>query len=156
MKIRSLFILVGLAIGFIVPAFSQQKDTVDPEIAQQIRAVLTKYDETFNKNDTAALAALFTEDGLFVTANDGTCYGRQAIEKWEADNYQRWHPSDLVHTVDQLIAVGNGVLAVGKYGCAVHRTGGRSKHLVGHYSWVLVREGDTWKIREEKASDESF
>jgi uncharacterized protein (TIGR02246 family) len=112
--------------------------------------VLLKYDETFSKHDTAALAALFTKDGVFVSANDGTFHGRQAIEKYEADNYRRWHPSDLVHAVDQLIAVGNDVRAVGKYGCAVNETDGRSKHIVGHYSWVLVREGDTWKIHKEE------
>jgi hypothetical protein len=32
MKIRLLLALVGLAIGFALPAFAQQKDTVDPQI----------------------------------------------------------------------------------------------------------------------------
>ena len=35
MKIRSLLALAGLAISFAVPTFAQQKDTVDPRIAQQ-------------------------------------------------------------------------------------------------------------------------
>jgi hypothetical protein len=31
--------LVGLAISFAVAAFAQRKDTVDPKIAEQIRAL---------------------------------------------------------------------------------------------------------------------
>ena len=32
MKIRFLFALVGLAIGFALPTFAQQKETVDPQL----------------------------------------------------------------------------------------------------------------------------
>ena len=38
MKIRLAAALVGLAIGFTAPTLAQQKDTVDPQIVQQIRA----------------------------------------------------------------------------------------------------------------------
>jgi hypothetical protein len=54
MKIRLLFALAGLAITFTAPVFAQQKDTVDPQIAEQVRA-LAQYDEAFNKNDATAL-----------------------------------------------------------------------------------------------------
>jgi hypothetical protein len=36
MKIRCLLALVGSAIGFALPTFAQQKDTVDPQIAEAI------------------------------------------------------------------------------------------------------------------------
>src|SRR5438876_8305394 len=35
MKIRLLLALAGFAIGFVLPTFAQQKDTVDPRIIQQ-------------------------------------------------------------------------------------------------------------------------
>ena len=66
MKIRLLGTLVGLAIGFTVPAFAQEKDTVDPEVRQQIEAAQKKVDEAYNKHDAAALAALFTQDAVQV------------------------------------------------------------------------------------------
>ena len=80
MKIRLAVALVGLAIGSVLPTFAQQKDTVDPQIAQQIRALGVKYDEAFNKNDAAAVAALYKEDAVWRTPH-GTFTGRQAIEK---------------------------------------------------------------------------
>jgi hypothetical protein len=56
MKIRLAVALVGLAIGFAVLVFAQQKDTVDPKIAEQIRALMTKWDEAFNSSAPGALA----------------------------------------------------------------------------------------------------
>jgi Domain of unknown function (DUF4440) len=76
MKIRFLLTLVGLAISFAVPTFAQQKDTVDPQLRETLVALVKEYDETFNKNDAAALAALFTEDAIFVTDAGPLTVGR--------------------------------------------------------------------------------
>ena len=46
---------------------AQQKDTVDPQTAQKILAITLAYNEASGNSDAAAIAALFTEDGLFVT-----------------------------------------------------------------------------------------
>jgi hypothetical protein len=42
MKIRLLPVLAGLAISFALPTFSQQKDTGDSQIAQQVRVLAAK------------------------------------------------------------------------------------------------------------------
>ena len=83
MKIRFLLVLVGLAISFALPSFAQEKNTVDPEVHQQIEALLAKADEAYNKHDAAALAAGYTEDAVFVGGGGGPepHYVRQAIEK---------------------------------------------------------------------------
>jgi hypothetical protein len=39
MKTRSLLILARLAISFALPSFAQQKETVDPQVAEQVRAL---------------------------------------------------------------------------------------------------------------------
>ncbi|MGB9275312.1 MAG: nuclear transport factor 2 family protein [Terrimicrobiaceae bacterium] len=100
MKIRLLGALVGLLISFALPIFAQQKETVDPQTIEQIIAVGKKYDEAENNNDAASLAALFTEDAVFVT-NTGPVYGRQAIEKWFRDDFQEWRHSNKLHKDDQ-------------------------------------------------------
>ncbi len=100
MKIHSLVTLVGLAISFALTTFAQQKDTADPRIVQQrdllgVPKALDEFgeinqglDEAYNKNDAAAVAALFTEDALLV-GPDGMFSGRQDIEKRYADTFQR-------------------------------------------------------------------
>jgi hypothetical protein len=107
MKIRLLVALAGLAISFALPTFAQQKDTVDPKIDQQIRALAMKYVEAFNRNDAAALAALYSEDAVWRTPQ-GTFSGRKAIEKHYADyQFHTWHSDKQVLKVDRVIAVGN-------------------------------------------------
>ena len=56
MKMRLVVALVGLAISFAVPCYTQQKDTGDPKVAQQIRALAVNYDEAFNRSDSGGLA----------------------------------------------------------------------------------------------------
>jgi len=51
MKIRLVVALVGLAISFPLPTFAQEQNGVDPELRQQIEAVLAKYEDAYNKND---------------------------------------------------------------------------------------------------------
>jgi hypothetical protein len=64
MKKRLVVPLVGLAFSFALPTFAQEKDTVDPEVRQQIEAVLMKFDEAYNKHDAAEIAALYTQDAV--------------------------------------------------------------------------------------------
>jgi hypothetical protein len=54
-KMRLLPTLAGLAMGFAVPLFAQEQNTVDPEVRQQIEAVLMKLAEAYNKHDLAAI-----------------------------------------------------------------------------------------------------
>jgi uncharacterized protein (TIGR02246 family) len=147
--------LIGLAIGFTMPIVAQQKDTVDPQITQQIRVLAMKYDEAFNKSDAAAVAALYTEDAIYV-AHHGTFHGRQAIEKTYANYFQHWHSINQVSTVDRVIAVGNDVRAFGTWTCGFQDTNGAPKKDGGRYRWLLVRQGDTWKIRTNTNRSSNF
>jgi hypothetical protein len=120
MKICLLLALVGLVIGFTVPALAQQKEsTPDPQLRQQLVAFAKKYDEAFNNNDAAAAAALYTEDAVIVPET-GPVNGRQAIEKWYADGLQKWHDSN--HLVTDSRATGQRFIFVGamigRFGCS--------------------------------------
>jgi uncharacterized protein (TIGR02246 family) len=126
--------------------FAQQANAVDPRTAQEIRALAMKYDEAINKQDPAAVAALYTENAVYV-AHHGTFHGRQAIEKTYADYFQHWHSINHVSTVDRVIAVGIDVRALGTWSSAFQDTNGVPRKDRGHYRWLLVRKGDVWEIR---------
>jgi uncharacterized protein (TIGR02246 family) len=141
MKIRLLGALVGLAIGFTVPAFAQEKDTVDPEVRQQIEAAQKKVDEAYNNHDAAALAALFTQDAVQVWlgwTGGAEASGQQAIEKRYAVDFAS-APS-AVRELVQVYAIGNDICAIAEYKSMVWK---------GHIVTIYVREGDDWKIRLE-------
>jgi uncharacterized protein (TIGR02246 family) len=143
MKMRFLLTLVGLAFGSAVPALAQEQNTVNPEVRQQIEAVLVKFDEAFNKNDAAATAALFTQDAVHVIrtwSEGGLASGQQAIEKRLAVEFAS-SPSNLSHKLLQVYAIGNDICAITEWSLPPVDT-------KGHYEvTIYVREADTWKIR---------
>jgi ketosteroid isomerase-like protein len=148
MKMRLLLTLVGLAIIFALPTFAQQKDTVDSQIAEQ---VTKKFDEAFNNGDAAALAALYTEDAVFVTPQ-GPVFGREAIEKHFAGVFQQGHFSNHLNKDDQgsphmIGTAGNEVWRSGEWSFTLQGKSGGPIQLKGYWGAINVREGDTWRIR---------
>jgi len=151
MKIR-LLALVGLAISFALPTFAQQKETVDPKITEQLIALAKKFDDAFNNNDAAAVAALFTKDGVMVT-DTGPVYGPEAIEKYQAEVFKNGHFSNHIGKADQY-----GAHMIGTDGKQVWRNGewsltwqgktGDPEQVKGYWSAIEVLDTDgVWKDR---------
>jgi uncharacterized protein (TIGR02246 family) len=141
MKKRLLYALVGLAIGFAVPTFAQEQNTVDPEVRQQIEALLMKFGEAFNKHDPAAIAALYTQNAIRLESwwSEGAL-GQQAIEKSYAGMLASM-PGEFVGHVAQVYAIGNDMCVITK-----DSEGALWK---GYKTWICNRDADTWKIRME-------
>ena len=141
MKIALIITLAGLAIGFAVPAFAQEPNTVDPEVRQQIEAVLKKFDEAFSKHDAAAIADLFTLEAMEVGEKEwgggGTVSGQQDIAKRYAADFAS-SPPDLVSKLIQVYAIGGEVSTILEW-----IRGG----LKGYNVRIYVRGADTWNIR---------
>ena len=148
LRIRFLHALLGLAISFAVATFAQQKGTVDEEIAQQVRALASNYDAAFNKQDAVTVAGLYAEDAVFNTP-EGTFHGRQAIEELYAKHYfGEVHSKNVVTVVNEAISAGNEVHAAGTWSDTFEEPSTGTIHAEGTYSWVLLHDGDTWRIRE--------
>ena len=143
MRIRSLLTLVGFAVGFAAPAIAQEQNTIDPEVRQQIEAVLAKYEDAYNKNDAAAIAALYTADAAEVfneyTAGGGSACGREAIQQTYAGQFAS-SPLKLSFKLVQVYAIGDDV-------CAVSEFSRQLRSGKGYNAKILVREPDGWKIR---------
>ena len=123
--------------------FEPQNYTADPKTAKEIRAFVREFDTRFNKNDPVPVAALCTEDAVQIGPEGPIC-GRQAIEKKYADLFQRWHPTDIVCTVDQVSAIGNVSWNSGGWSCTLQGENGPLP-IKGYRLDILVREGDVWK-----------
>ena len=153
MKTRSLLSLAGLAIGFALPAFCQERDAaVDAQIVQQLHAIGKKSDQAFLKGDAVALAALYTEDAILVI-DTGPVYGRQAIEKYYADQFQevRYFRHDTKYdpiSPRPIGTDGNVVWENGEWSGAFFLQGEDcGPHQVrGYFASINVREGNTWRV----------
>jgi hypothetical protein len=136
---KHLAALVGLAISFVLPTFAEEKIAVDPEVRQQIEALLMKYDEAYNNHDVAAVAALFTPMAVEVLGwetGGGAASGQQAIEQRYA--------VDLAGAMNNHVSKLVQVYPIGSEVCAIIR--------VSVAQWkntavrIYVRDADTWKI----------
>ena len=149
MKIRLVVALVGLAISFALPTFDQQKDTPDPQLREKLIAAIKKRTDALDKNDAAAVAANFTENGILVTP-DGPIFGRDSIEKYYVGVFNRVQLSDNLAPVDDdsphiIGTAGNQMWATGKYSATVKGQNFGPVEAKGY--WSVIREGDDWKIR---------
>src|SRR6516225_7122423 len=138
MKTRLLGALVGLAISLALPTFAQQTNTPDPQLREQLLALIKKFDVAWNNNDAAALAALYTKDAVEVT-NEGPIYGREAIEKHYADLFQKVHFSNHLGTLDQtsphaICTDGNTVWENGEWSLTYQVKGGDPVQDKGYHS----------------------
>jgi uncharacterized protein (TIGR02246 family) len=150
MKIRLIVAFVGLAISFALPTFAQQTNSPDPQLRQRYIALVKKYGDALNKNDAAAVAALFTEDGVFVT-DTGPVIGQPAIEKHHSDLFKQIHLSNSLITVDEdsphiiVGTAGNELWAAGAWSATIQ--GQNFGPIQTKAYWSMIREGDDWKIR---------
>ena len=141
MRIRLLvaIAILGLAMGFALPVLAQDKNTVDPQVRQQIEAVLKKFQEAFNNRDLATIAALHTQDAIEVRSwafvEWCTHSGRQAIEKMFETDFKS-NPGKMANKLVQLYPIGDAVCEI-----ADSDVGGRKNNTMVIY----VRDGDTWK-----------
>jgi uncharacterized protein (TIGR02246 family) len=151
MKTRLVVPLVGLAISFALPTYAQQKDLADPQTTQKILALCKANEEGHNNHDGAAIAAVYTRDAVLVTT-EGLIIGRQAIQKYYTELYQRWHSKNLIVKVDgngpHLIGTaGNELWATGEWSDTGQGKNGEPLPIKGYWACIYVREGDDWKIR---------
>jgi len=153
MKIRRAVVLVGLAISFALPTVAQQKETVDPQIVQQLHAIAKNSDEAFLMGDAAAVASFFTEDAVLLN-DTGPIYGRQAIEKYYGNVFSYLHYFGHHTTYDStsphaIGTDGNGVWENGEWRSALAPRGEDCgpHEIRGYFASVKVREGNTWKVR---------
>jgi uncharacterized protein (TIGR02246 family) len=152
MSTRLLLAIAAFVIGFVQPVLAQKNDTVDPKVEQQIRVLATQYDEALKKNDATALGALFSEDAV-LSGLHGRFKGRQAIENFHSQQvFGRWHVNNRVTTVDRVVSASDEVSSSGRWSETVRSNG--SKNVGGTYSWLLIRDGDSWKIRMATYSEQ--
>jgi ketosteroid isomerase-like protein len=151
MQIRLAVTLVALATSLALPTFAQQTSTPDPLLRQVADALSKKFNEAWNNNDAAALAALFTKDAVLVN-NTGPIYGREAIEKQYADLFKQMHFSNHIATPDRysphiIGTTGNELWWNGEYSVTIQGQTGGPIQAKGYWTSIVVREGDVWKDR---------
>jgi ketosteroid isomerase-like protein len=148
MKLRFVA-LVAFALSFALPTFAQKTNQPDPQSRERLITRIKAHTDALDKNDAAAVAANFTEDAVNVE-QDGTTFGRAAIEKLWADRFQKIHLSNNRVTVDEdsphiMGTDGKQMWATGAWSATIQGENFGPTQIKGY--WSVIREGDDWNIR---------
>jgi len=135
MYLRRFLVLLFVSVSSISAYAQDAKKTADD--------FATKWVAACDAGDAAALAALFTADGVFNAPSGAVLKGRDAIEKALAGRIKAGWTKETVTTTDAEMA-GTAVWAAGEYGL-VGSGEQAGKQSGGHFGWVLVRDGDAWR-----------
>jgi uncharacterized protein (TIGR02246 family) len=141
---RFLAIVPVLAMGLAVSVAAQQVSEQDAQQAGQ--SVLDAWNKTYQQKDAAGHAALFTEDAIRVTPH-GLISGRASIENDAAEGF-KVYTSDP-STLEQVKMIGNGVMLRAGTWSGTYNGPNGPVHVKGYWSDTDVRDGNTWKIRQE-------
>ena len=133
-------LIVSLLTGLASSAVGQQN--VAPTDQEAAREVHVQFATAFNRQDAAGLAALFSDTGMRVTPQ-GIIQGRDAIQKDSDKRFQsRFHDLSIkaliVRTLnDSVWEAGEWTMKIG------------DQPVRGYFAMTLVREGDSFKIRDD-------
>ena len=136
MKLRWFLVLLAVSASTLSAHAQDAKKAAD-EFA-------TKWVTAYDAGDAAALAAMFTEDGVFNAPSGAVLKGRDAIGKALAGRMKAGWTKETVTTNDVGMA-GNAVWIAGEYGL-LGSGEVAGKQTGGHYGMVLVRDGDVWHV----------
>ena len=75
-------------------------------------------DEAFNKHDAAAVVALFTTNATLVSPL-GIFSGRDGVEKYFTEHFQRFDPSDQLTKISYVYAFGDDLCGIGGWSVIV-------------------------------------
>jgi ketosteroid isomerase-like protein len=148
-------VVLLLVASLVSGTLAQQGGGSPPVLARDIEALVTTHTSLLMRKDAAALAALFTEDAVYVGATGATHSGRSRIRDFYAQTFAMLDHARSVALVgditretrvDQVHSLGDGawafgrgrLLAAGPYGVVVR---------TDHWMAVYARVGGEWKIR---------
>ncbi|MBV8968501.1 MAG: nuclear transport factor 2 family protein [Verrucomicrobia bacterium] len=125
------------------------KETVDPQIIEQLELISRKFEKAINNNDAAAVGELFAENGVFVT-DGGPFYGPEAIEKFFVDLFKEWRFSNhLIKTAPnshRIIVTAENIAFNGEWSQTLQGQSGGPIERKGYWGAIDTRQGNDWNI----------
>jgi uncharacterized protein (TIGR02246 family) len=149
----SLLAAVGLATGISGLALAQGKNgpcTGPEEACQQIARIVKDFDAAFNRQDAAAVAALYTEDAIL--APEGPILsGRDAIEKFYAGAFKAGLSNAVTNTKETHI-IGDIAWVVGDWSAMGPGPNHTTQRYHGNWVGLYVHSGGAWKARLDSSN----
>jgi ketosteroid isomerase-like protein len=108
------------------------------------QAIADLWDQTFNKGDTAALGALYSDEGKVIPAGGSPVQGPEAISGFFADLQAKGFKDHKI-TVHEAVQKGETLILTGLWQLTGPGESGQTKSYGGNWVNVLERHGDGWR-----------
>ena len=143
--LRSLTVVLILLLGPALPATAKKVDFASEEaFRQSVETICRQWEAAIAKQDPTAVAALFTEDGIFVTPV-GVLRDRQQIKTYYEGAFKQGWNNEVVK-LDETHLDGNAACAFGEYSLSGQGPS-EALHRAGRWSMIFERDSDGWKVR---------
>lgn len=141
-RARSSILAAALALAAASPVAAQGIESPRVPLRTalaEINTLRAEYAAAYNKQDAAAVTAMYLPDAVLIRPDGSTLMGQTAIGKAMGEESPKWVPSTL--SSDTVRVYGNTAWDVG----TMSATGGEAATSV-HYLVVLRRGLEGWKI----------
>jgi len=118
--------------------------------SKSVRAMTDQFVQNWNKHDTAALAALWTEDGDHMEPDGRTVTGPKEIKRlFDIEHGSVFKNSELNLVVENVRMAGSSAaIADGTYELfgATDPAGNEIGTRTGYFFFVVEKDGDGWRV----------
>ena len=142
-----LSLLVGLAAA---PALAGA-DVTESELMQAATELGRQYDANYNNENPAALAALYTPDGVLASPSGPIIRGREALTTYYADRFASGARGHAIKVVEVHVQ-GDGGYGLAHFSVTAPNASGALHKVDGRIVAVYRRDPDGWRLRLVEAS----
>jgi uncharacterized protein (TIGR02246 family) len=149
---RTLVAVLALVLGFAsAQAVAQTKSAPESKPMKEARILAEQVKAAFNRHDAAALAAMYTKDGLLVGIDGTMAQDPAAIQQAYSDLIKGLGDFTFDYELKEAHPIGNGIWAVIVSAFTSNFANGpTTRHT--HVSEILVPVKGKWMIRLTHAS----
>ncbi|MFT4120581.1 nuclear transport factor 2 family protein [Bradyrhizobium sp.] len=119
------------------------------EVDAVVSAIIAKWCAGFTRLDAAALSSLYSDNAFFFGSNPKLYRGRDGVAAY-FNGLPRWRKPSAVFSEVQAGRAGADLINMAA--TISFDLAGERPDLVVKMSWVILREGDDWKIVNHHAS----
>jgi uncharacterized protein (TIGR02246 family) len=126
-------------------------DITESELIQAATELGRQYDANYNDKKPAALAALYTLDGVLLSPSGSVVRGREALATYYAERFASGARGHAIKVIEVHIQ-GNGGYGLAHFSVMAPRANGDLHEVDGRIVAIYQRDPDGWHMRLVEAS----
>jgi uncharacterized protein (TIGR02246 family) len=126
-------------------------DVTESELMQAATELGRQYDANYNDKNPAAMAALYTSDGVLLSPSGSIVRGREALTTYYAERFASGARGHAIKVVEVHVQ-GNGGYGIAQFSVMAPRANGDLHEVDGRIVAVYQHDPDGWHTRLVEAS----